>query len=134
MNDLTPSVASTRQEYFTAAELAEIAKQRGLKGFPLSERGVQLLADRQGWNSLSTRVSRPRATAKIGGRPAMEYHFSILPDVIQRTIAGAAMRVASIQRFEREVDLGERRLAALKSSQLPARARAVMDARAEVLT
>ncbi len=134
MNDLTPSVASTRQEYFTAAELAEIAKQRGLKGFPSSERGVQLLADRQGWNSLSTRVSRPRATAKIGGRPAMEYHFSILPDVIQRTIAGAAMRVASIQRFEREVDLGERRLAALKSSQLPARARAVMDARAEVLT
>ena len=132
MNDLTPSVASNRQEYFTAAELADIAKQRGLASFPATERGVRVLAEREGWNELTARSARPRST-EGRGRPAMEYHFSILPEAIQRTIAGAAMKVASIQRFEREVDLGQRRLAALKSSQLPARARTVMDARAEVL-
>ena len=134
MNDLTPYRAPARQEYFTAAELAEIAKQRGIKGFPASERGVQLLADREGWNCLAARVSRARQTAKVGGRPAMEYHFSILPEAIQRVIAGAAAKAGSVRRLEVAVDLQQRQLAAMKSSLIPARARLVMEARAEILT
>ena len=121
------------QEFFTAAELAQVAKDRGLKGFPGTERGVRSLADREGWNDLPARVSRPRPTAKSGGRPAMEYHLSILPGILQQVLVGRAMKSRMVQRIADEGEADRRKLAALQTSQVSARARKVLEARAEIL-
>ena len=121
------------QEFFTAAELAQVAKDRGLKGFPGTERGVQLLADREGWNDLPARVARARPTAKAGGRPATEYHLSILPGILQQVLAGRAMKARMVQRIADDGETDRRKLAALQASQVSARARRVMEARAEIL-
>lgn len=133
MNQLAPSMPAAVPEFFTAAELAQIAKDRGLKGFPGTERGVQLLAEREGWNDLPARVARQRA-GKAGGRPAMEYHLSILPDTLQQVLAGRAMKANMVQRVVAEGEADRRKLAALKVSQVSASARMVMEARAEILT
>ena len=134
MNQLMLPLPVAAQDFYTAAELAAIAKARGLTNFPGSERGVQLLAEREGWNLSPARLARLRPAAKVGGRPAMEYHFSILPQAIQAVITGRAARAGLVQRIADEGEADRRRMAALKSSMLPARARAVMEARAEVLT
>lgn len=133
MNQLAPSMPAAAPEFFTAAELAQIAKDRGLKGFPGTERGVQLLAEREGWNDLPARIARQRA-GKAGGRPAMEYHLSILPDTLQQVLAGRAMKANMVQRVVAEGEADRRKLAALKVSQVSASARMVMEARAEILT
>lgn len=59
------------QDYFTSRELAEIARSRGLTKFPATERGVQLLAKREGWNNLPAPMVRRRSD-QTGGR-GMEY-------------------------------------------------------------
>ena len=40
------------QVFFTARELAEIVAKRGITSFPQSERGVRIIAEREGWNDL----------------------------------------------------------------------------------
>ena len=134
MNQLALPLPVAAQEFFTAAELAAFAKIRQIKGFPGTERGVRSLADREGWNGLSARVARPRPAAQSGGRPAMEYHFSVLPPVMQQRLHGQSMKAKLVQRVADEGEADRRRIAALKSSLLPPRARAVMEARAEILT
>lgn len=133
MNQLMLPLPVAQQDFFTAAELACAAKARGIKGFPFSERGVQLLADRESWNSMPPHLARPRRVLKLGGRPAMEYHYSILPEVMQRTLHGMATKAKLVQRIADEGEADRRKLAALQSSQIPAGARRVMEARAEVL-
>ena len=133
MNDLSLPLPNVRQEFFTAAELADLAKIRGVRNFPNTTRGVNMLVDREGWDALPARVARPRARAGRG-RPAMEYHFSILPDTMQTIIAGRVIRSARVRRIEQEAEKDQRAIAALKSSMLSARGRSVMEARAEVLT
>lgn len=134
MNQMSLSMALASQEYFTAAELATIAKARGIKGFPASERGVRLLAEREGWNDFSARHARQRPAQKAGGRPAMEYHLSILPDVLQQALSARVAKSSLVQRVADEGEADRRRLAALKASQVSASARRVMEARAEILT
>ncbi|MFB2531003.1 Mu transposase C-terminal domain-containing protein [Paracoccus sp. p3-h83] len=129
MNQLTLPLP---QDFFTAAELAEVARSRGLAGFPATERSVRRHAEREGWNEMSTRVARPRPSAN-GGRPAMEYHRSILPEVMQSALAGAVAKAQLVQRVTAEGEADRRKLAALKTTQLSARSRAVMEARAEIL-
>src|SRR5690606_11084798 len=68
-----------------------------------------------------------------GGRPAMEYHVSILPDVLQRTITGMARKAQIAGRNSAVAEAEHRRVAALRASALTAGARTVMEARAEVL-
>ena len=133
MNQLALPLPAAAPEYFTAAELAQIAKDRGLKGFPGTERNFRRLAEREGWNDLPARVSRQRA-GKSGGRPAMEYHLSILPAALQQVLAGRAMKARMVQRVVAEGEADRRKLAALKASQVSASARMVMEARAEILT
>ena len=133
MNQLALALPAMPQEYFTAAELAACAKARGIRSFPKTERSVRRLADREGWNDLPTRVARPRPPAQNGGRPAMEYHFSVFPEIMQRTLHGQVMKAKLVQRMAEEGDADLRRIGALKSSLLPPRARSVMEARAEIL-
>lgn len=134
MNQLTLPLHIAAQDYFTPAELAEVARARGLKGFPGTERGVQLLAQREGWNDLPERQARPRPAKKAGGRPAMEYHVSVLPEIMQQVLAAAALKRATSVKFEVRRSVELEALEALQASLLSARARKVMHARAEILT
>ncbi|HBD91785.1 MAG: integrase [Rhodobacteraceae bacterium GWE1_64_9] len=117
------------QTYFTAAELAEIAKTGGLMNFPHTKQGVNALAAREGWNALPS--SRKRGGTKGGG--GMEYHFQVLPEALQALIAGLQIKAGLIARHDLEAERDRRQLAAIRTSALSAEARAAMDARAEIL-
>lgn len=64
------------KEWLTAAEIAASS----LPQIPSTKRGVQLLADRGGWDSHPAYARR--RNARGGG---MEYHYRILPDIAQIT-------------------------------------------------
>lgn len=128
MNDLTLPVA---QDYFTARELAEIARERGLTSFPLTKSAVVRRASREGWNDLPAPLARRRAGQAGGG--GMEYHRSILPEVMQALIAGRAVRAAAPAALAARDEAGRRQLAALGTQGLRARGRKVMEARAAIL-
>ncbi|MEN2979962.1 transposase family protein [Tistrella bauzanensis] len=117
------------QEWWSAKELATLAKDRGINAFPGSERGVQLHASREGWAELGP--SRCRRRAGRGG--GLEYHYLLLPDPMRAAIELRDTRAQLAVRHEAEVARDDRRVAALRASALPARERAVMEARAEVL-
>lgn len=61
------------KEWLTAREIAEA----GLDGLPQTERGIQLRAEREGWDAHPTMVRR---TDRGGGNA---YHFRLLPLVAQ---------------------------------------------------
>lgn len=117
------------QVFFTARELAEIAARRGITSFPNSERGVQIHAEREGWNELPRNLCGKRKGFG-GGR---EYHYSLLPDLIQAAIHGAAHRQAQLAAQETQAEHDRQLVAALKGASLKARAAAVRDKRSEVL-
>jgi putative transposase len=120
-----------QQVYFTARELAEIAKKRGLKNFPWSESAVQRLAKREGWNDLPVDRCRKRTGRRGGG--GLEYHSCILPDDMQMAIdlldTQAQQRRA--QAVQEEVDRGQ--LVKRGATTLNARHRTVMQYRSNVL-
>lgn len=130
-------VAETRltdvaeQEFFSARELAEIAAQRGLERFPGTESAVIRLAKREGWNSLPDNLCRKREGREGGG--GLEYHYSLLPPMMQAAIDGmqnkTARLVAQQERAERDVAIRD----GLPAMALRARQRIVMEKRAEVL-
>lgn len=117
------------QTFFTAAELAEIAKAGGLMNFPHTKRRVNSFIEREGWDALPS--TRKRAGTKGGG--GMEYHFQVLPEALQALIAGSQVKAGLIARHDLEAERDRRQVAAIRTSALSAEARAVMDARAEVL-
>lgn len=119
--------------FFTPRELAEIVTASRITSFPATERGVQLVAKREGWNDLPEALVRKRPAAD-GGRPAFEYHFSLLPPVVQSVIHSSQVKTALIERTASQAVADRRQVAALRTSGLGARARAVMEARAEVLS
>lgn len=118
------------QDFFTARELAEVAAARGLTNFPATERGVKIFAAREGWNDQGGRMVRSRVG---GGRPALEYHRSLLPEFLQAVLSGLAQQAVLSRVLVAQEDAERRKLAALKSASLSARARSVMEARSEVL-
>jgi len=119
------------QMFFTARELAEIARAKGLTCFPQTEQGVRVLAGRNGWNDLGQNLARKR-TGKVGGG-GMEYHISLMPELLRMAYEGSVIVAGMTARLQAEHTADDRRIAALKASTLPARARKVMEARAEIL-
>ncbi len=131
MNDLTRFTPSHRfKEFFTAREMAEIAAKRGVSTFPHSVQGVRKLADAQGWNDLPRNLCRPRG-GKGGGR---EYHFALMPQIMLDALAGWATQAMLAERHADQCDADQRKMAALRTWSLSAHARAVMQARAEILS
>ncbi|WP_321362627.1 Mu transposase C-terminal domain-containing protein [uncultured Celeribacter sp.] len=126
MNDLSSFKC---QEFYSARELAEIAKKRGITNFPHTIRGVLDYAERSSWHVMGERFCRKRA-GRGGG---LEYHFTLLPDFIIATIEGYAMKEAVKAAQEAGQVTGRSKMDALKAALLGSRARAVMEARAEVL-
>jgi len=124
------------QHWFTARELAEIAKARGLIRFPQTERGWQIHAKRADWGAPST-LSRKRSGQKGGG--GFEYHFAILPQELQGAIVSIEGRAEQVELQRRALETARATLDhltaadALKIHGMPARQRDVMNARSEVL-
>ena len=118
------------QDFFTAGELAEVAKARGITSFPASERGVQIFAKREGWNDLPENLCRKRW--RVGG--GIEYHLSLLPTAMQVVLAARSIMAVTSQALGAREAAERRQIAALRTSNLSARARMVMEARAEILT
>lgn len=120
------------QHFYTARELAEIALDRGLANFPTSERRVRDYAAREGWNDLPQVLSRWREDP-AGGRPAREYHQSLLPELMQAVLSGRMRQAVLSQELVAQSEADRRKVAAVKAAGLSARSRGVMEARAEVL-
>lgn len=119
------------QDYFTSRELAEIARSRGLTKFPATERGVQLLAKREGWNNLPAPMVRRRSGQTGGG--GMEYHWRILPDFMQAVIVSRVVRTVQSTALSVRKETERRQVAAIATQGLRARGRTVMEARAAIL-
>lgn len=119
-----------RQEFFTARELAEIAATRGIVSFPMTERGVRSYVERDGWNDLSRSLVRWR---KGEGRPSREYHWSILPALMQLAITADETRTTLIDAQALEKVAALRQVAAIRAARASSRAHEVEMARGEVL-
>ncbi len=93
---MSPHVPMKAKEWFTVAELAELK----LPGLATTRRGVQMVADREGWATYKdvtgAACSRPRK-ARGGGT---EYHLSLLPEAARAKLSTA--RPASVDKADRE--------------------------------
>lgn len=125
MKDLcTPS-----QEFFSARELAEMARDRKVIGFPATKSGVIRHARQKGWDDLGQSLCRKR----LGRGGGLEYHFSLLPQAMIDGLHITAIGTQLQARQETQALEDRRKIEALRAQVLPARARAVMEARSEVL-
>lgn len=118
------------QQFFTARELAEIAKEAGDRvRFSTSERHVRRIADEESWNSQPSNLSRKRA----GRGGAMEYNFSILPEDMQMEIRRRDRLEHQLAAQTRIAEAAKSELMALPNLSLKARQAKVRDARSAVL-
>ena len=69
------NIAPRLKEWLTAREIADEA----LPGMPETERGMQILADRERWHTY------PSLCRKRGGTKAYEFHYTLLPTLAQVT-------------------------------------------------
>lgn len=125
MNDLT---LIARQQYFSAAELADLARDRGIANFPTTKSGVIRFVKAAGWDG------SPLCRKRAGRGGGLEYHFSLIPDMLRTAIDAIVVKSSMVAVIKAETEADRRKLAALKSASLASRHRAVMEARAEILT
>lgn len=119
-----------RSDFFSARELAELARGRGISNFPHTERRARDFATREGWNDQPETLCRKRA-GRGGG---LEYHFSLLPTALRDALDYRDVQAATRASHDRQALADQAKLDAIRGQALPARARAVMEARAEILT
>lgn len=116
--------------FWTAAELAAIAKARGYLGLPHTRQGMDKYAKDNGWRQAGADLCRKRK-GRGGG---WEYHFTLTPSAFQNILGGLSETRALTAQHEAATDAEARKVAALNMSSLSARARSVMEARAAVLS
>jgi putative transposase len=118
------------QQFFTARELAEIAKEAGDRvRFPETESAVIRLAKRERWSSHPSNLSRKRA----GRGGAMEYNFSILPEDMQAEIRRRDRIVHQMAEQAMLAETAKAEVMAMPNLSLKARQAKVRDARNAVL-
>ncbi|CAN5612690.1 transposase domain-containing protein [soil metagenome] len=86
------------QEWFSAAELAEL----GLPGLPSTKRGLQMVADREGWEGRDCDTLGPLARKRKARGGGVEYHVSLLPEAARAKLMMAAQGRVQAQRADRE--------------------------------
>ncbi|PZO64577.1 MAG: hypothetical protein DI498_10840 [Paracoccus denitrificans] len=129
MNSMVlPPNAPSIQEFFTAAELAELAKRLGFAGFPHSERGVRKRAEADRWNELPPSRCRKRIGATGGG--GFEYHIALVPRLESLLAAERSLQDGKIASHS---VVAVRKLPACAAETSEGQ-RAVANARAEVLS
>ncbi|MCC2098281.1 MAG: transposase, partial [Hyphomicrobiales bacterium] len=119
------------KNYLTAREIAEAAKRLSIASVPSTKRGVNALAQREGWASNATLAKSLAGTQ--GGGGAIAYHVSLLPPAMRAALEGEASRAAAVRGSRDVRAVEEKRREALDTTVLSARQRRVMDARAAVL-
>jgi hypothetical protein len=93
---MTKTSGGAVQEWFSAAELAELR----LSGLPSTKRGVQQLAEREGWAQAACDVRGPLARPRRGRGGGTEYHVTLLPESVRAQLLVA--NKASAERPDRE--------------------------------
>jgi putative transposase len=96
---MSPRADLVPQEWFTAAQLAEL----NLPGLAASKRGILDTAEREGWAGMTdldgVKLARPRK-GRGGGT---EYHLSLLPEAARAALS--KVRPAAAKRADRETTL-----------------------------
>ncbi len=117
--------------YLTAQEIADAAVRLGLSCMPHTKRSVNRRAKAEGWDDMGPMV-RQRSGSNGGG--GMEYHISLLPEVMSAALIAEVDKDVITQNTaqRREVEIAKR--TALETTDLTARQRDVMNARAAILT
>lgn len=89
---MSPRANITAQEWFTAAELADLK----LPGLPSTKRGVQMVVDREGWASYRDASGAAASRKRAGRGGGLEYHVSLLPEAARNKLLSA--RPAKVER------------------------------------
>ncbi len=119
----------TEIDWFNARELAAIAEERGVKGFPWTKQGVLDLIAREAWDTRPENLSRKRSR-RGGGR---EYHRLGLPQFMQDVILARAHKHHQLQAQEAHRQIERKKVELLPVTSLRFRQRNVMEARGEIL-
>lgn len=117
------------QEFFTARELAEIAKSLMIDGFPKSESNAIKMAKHKGWINLDQSLCRKR-TGRGGG---LRYHYSLLPTKMQDAIKARSKTFRAIAAQAEQAVKDKTALTTLEFAPLKAKQSTVMEARAHIL-
>lgn len=91
-----PAIAP--QEWFTAAELAV----RMLPGLPATKRGIQMVADREGWARRTDDLGRPLFRSRKGRGGGIEFHLTVLPDAARARLLAKSSSRETPQRADRD--------------------------------
>ncbi|KMK68555.1 Mu transposase C-terminal domain-containing protein [Puniceibacterium sp. IMCC21224] len=120
-----------KQQFFTAQELADLARDLRIGSFPQTKRGVNTLAKREGWNDFPVSSCRKCAGQQGGG--GREYHINLLSEDFRTAIqvrfalSGQSREIVKSEAQRSEV------LARTGVVNLKARQRIVMESRSGVL-
>ena len=69
-----------KQDWYTPSELACL----GVRHFPNTTRGINKIVAAQGWKQQRWGDGKPKARRRTGKGGGFEYHYSLLPDYVQR--------------------------------------------------
>lgn len=101
---MSPRLDLAPQEWFTLAELAAM----GLPGLATTKRGLQLIADREGWATMRTASGEALAQPRKARGGGTEYHLTLLPEAARTKLAQARPavtkaedRASTLLRYER---------------------------------
>lgn len=119
---------SVLQAWLTSQEVAELSERSTHNVFPTTKSAVIRFAKRHGWNTIPNLIRKRKGRG--GGN---EYHISLLPDTLQAFALAESHKCIETADQHTHKALEERRQKELATTDLTARQRAVMDARAAVL-
>ena len=123
------SVSSeAHKAWFAPHEIAQLSKASECKSMPTTESSVLRYIKRHEWNSVPD-MARKRM-GKGGGH---EYHWSLLPQMLQNYLFGQRIKADEIADRQSHQALEEQRQRQLETTDLTGRQRQVMEARAGVL-
>ena len=123
-----PKARKVLQVWFSAGEIADLAKRSGLKSLPQSRSGIVNMIEQNDWDSVPDLVRKRRG--KGGGN---EYHISLLADDLQSYVQGQVLKDIEVADRQSHQALEERRQKDLATTDLTGRQRQVMEARAAIL-
>jgi len=114
-------------EYYTALEIAELAKRLNVSQMPWTKRRVQEFIKREGWETSA--LCRDRV-GRGGGR---EYHYSLFPEFLANAIYALEKKNQAEEDAKRAMAVQQNALIELGETKLNARQRSVMEARAAIV-
>ncbi|MDZ7823014.1 MAG: hypothetical protein U5K75_02515 [Ahrensia sp.] len=115
------------QKYFTALEIAELAQRLRIGNVPSTKRGVQKYIEINGWDR--SPLCRDRQ-GRGGGR---EYHWTLFPEHMVNAMLAESQKEQALLEQKRAMAAQQNALVKLGTTELTARQRSVMEARAAIV-